>query len=178
MSVSGVNGLSQNVSFKSNKQAKLVSEQTQTDKKMSTGMKVGIGIGAVALAAAVIAGIAVKSFPKELKEIAKSIASHNIGKESTETLHWDDFVGKLKCESGNLKGAKETVIYTKDFLKSLLKKGESLDGVFDSERKTGILVHTLDKNGKVIKRSVISCDTFDEKFMQLLNNSDGVLKVK
>lgn len=83
MSVSRVNGLSQDVSFKANKQAKPVSEQTQTDKKMSTGMK--IGLGAAAIATAVIAGIAIKNRSAS-KAIEKAAQESGLDVETYKSL--------------------------------------------------------------------------------------------
>ena len=42
MSVSGVSNFNSGVNFQANKQSKSVSEPVQTDKKMSTGMKIGL----------------------------------------------------------------------------------------------------------------------------------------
>ena len=85
MSVSGVgiNNYGKSVNFQGN-QSKPVVDAPKSDKKMSTGMK--IGLGATAVAATVIAGIAIKNkaaAKKALKALEKR--ANDLGL-TTETL--------------------------------------------------------------------------------------------
>ncbi len=92
MSVSGVSNFNSGVNFQANRQSKSVSEPVQTDKKMSTGMK--IGIGAAAVATSVIAGIAIKNkaaAKKALQALEKRAENLGLTPETLKNLERGQF---------------------------------------------------------------------------------------
>ncbi|MGN1154309.1 MAG: hypothetical protein ACI4S3_09795 [Candidatus Gastranaerophilaceae bacterium] len=176
MSVSGVSNFNSGVNFQANKQSKSVSEPVQTDKKMSTGMK--IGLGAAAVATSVIAGIAIKN-----KAAAKKLAKEFI--PNFEKTH-----GKIK-DMGKKVDYETVATYAKDveqkfpeadkaYFHRLNKEGlEYLYGKNVPKnllgKEDGVLVAVFDKDNNLLGSQPFSADSICEDLITLFGGKSQVI---
>lgn len=157
-------------------QSKSVAETPKSDKKMSAGMK--FGLGAVALASSVIAGIAIKNksaanklikefipnFEKvhgKIKDMGKKVDYETVVAYATEVEQKFPEADKAYFHRLNKEGLE--FLYGKNVPKNLLGKDD------------GVLVAVFDKNNKLLGSQPFSADSICDDLITLFDGNSQVI---
>lgn len=185
MSMSGINNYQMSgvgVNFQGNS-SKPVTETPKSDKKLSTGMK--IGLGAAAVATSVIAGIAIKNkasantLKKAAKEFGfdvetyKNLKSEGFKFSQADNIEYEDIIKKVTelVKNKRIHGDKFFGVRNiKGYSDTCKKMGKNVN------LPENTLLFGIQRGDDIIHRECIVCDKMGESLKDFVNAKDVYIR--